>query len=404
MKPRGGAGIAAASPPAHAASARAGFAILGGVAATFLGVGLQRFAYSPLLPAMIAAHWVGAGAGGALAGANLGGYLLGALAAPMLGRMLGVRPALRLAMLGVAVCFALCAWPGGFWWLLPWRVLAGLVGGVLMVLAGPAVQVIVPLRLRGLASGLTFVGVGLGIMAGAGVVPALLPSGLSAAWLALAVTSLAIAGLAWWAWPRDLPPPAAAARTQKGANAGQLDGVEKRATAWLLITVYALAATASSAHMFWWPDFIARGLGWGAKSGAFFWLLYGFAGVAGTALCGRLADLFGTRRALLGALFAQAAALALPLFSISGPALLLSTFLAGSTIIGLTALVLIRAREIAGEGAARLWGINTAAFGAAQTAAGFLFAWVYAVSGSHFPLFGIALIAALLAIPLAFRA
>jgi predicted MFS family arabinose efflux permease len=403
MKPRGGAGIAAAAPPAHAASARAGFAILGGVSATFLGVGLQRFAYSPLLPAMIAAHWVGAGAGGALAGANLGGYLLGALAAPMLGRLLGVRLALRLAMLGVTACFALCAWPGGFWWLLPWRVLAGVVGGVLMVLAGPAVQAIVPLRLRGLASGLTFVGVGLGIMAGAGVVPALLPSGLSAAWLALAATSLAIAGLAWWAWPPNLPPPAAAG-TQRGINAERSDGVEKRATAWLLITVYALAATASSAHMFWWPDFIARGLGWGAKSGAWFWLLYGFAGIAGTVLCGRFADLFGTRRALLGALCAQAAAVALPLFRVTGTALVLSTLLAGSTIIGLTALVLIRAREIAGEGAARLWGINTAAFGAAQTAAGFLFAWVYAVSGSHFSLFGIALVAALLAIPLAFRA
>jgi hypothetical protein len=32
--------------------------ILAGLCATLIGVGLQRFAYSPLLPVMVAARWL----------------------------------------------------------------------------------------------------------------------------------------------------------------------------------------------------------------------------------------------------------------------------------------------------------------------------------------------------------
>src|SRR5437764_10896023 len=96
-----------------------------GCSATLLGIGLARFGYSPLLPAMVQAGWLGAGAAGALGAANLGGYLVGALAATSIGRRLGVVRALRLAMLLTAAAFAFCAIRGSLLWFLPWRVLAG---------------------------------------------------------------------------------------------------------------------------------------------------------------------------------------------------------------------------------------------------------------------------------------
>ena len=40
--------------------------ITAGVCATLLGVGLQRFAYAPLLPAMVQQHWLSAGDAGLL--------------------------------------------------------------------------------------------------------------------------------------------------------------------------------------------------------------------------------------------------------------------------------------------------------------------------------------------------
>ena len=80
--------------PATRAAARL---MLAGASATFLGVGMQRFAYSLLLPAMIAARWLGPGAAGALGAANLGGYLIGALLGPLLGQRLGLIATLRAA-------------------------------------------------------------------------------------------------------------------------------------------------------------------------------------------------------------------------------------------------------------------------------------------------------------------
>ena len=182
-------------------------AILAGICATLLGVGLQRFAYSPLLPAMVHQNWLTAAAGGALGAANFAGYLIGAMLAPSVGRRLGLRPALRLGMAGATICLLLCAIRGPLPWLLPWRTLAGIAGGILMVLAGAAVQAAAPPRLRGLAGGLLFAGVGLGIMTSAVIVPALLTSDIAATWLALATAGLLLTLVSWTLWPHVPPPP-----------------------------------------------------------------------------------------------------------------------------------------------------------------------------------------------------
>lgn len=364
-----------------------------GCSATLLGIGLARFAYSPLLPAMVQAGWLGAGAAGVLGAANLAGYLAGALAATSVGRRLGVVRALRLAMLLSAAAFALCAIRGDLLWFVPWRVLAGFTGGVLMVLAGPAVQAAVPARMRGLASGVTIAGVGLGIVAGAVLVPALVPVGLPAAWLGLCAAGFAVAAATWTLWPAAAAPPPARGALSRALvpGAGQL------------VAIYGLAAVAATPHMLWWPDYLARGLGWGSTGAGLFWLLYGIAGSCGPALCGALADRVGSPAAVLATLAAQAGAVLLPLLGHALPMLVVSTALAGLTALGVTALGLLRSRELAGEAGAALWGLCTITWGAAQALAGFFLAWLYRATGAHTTLFATGLIAALLALALAAR-
>lgn len=364
--------------------------MIAGLCATLLGVGLSRFAYAPLLPAMVQAGWLSAGAAGLLGAANLAGYLAGALGAGWMARRFGLIRALRSAMVLAAVSFALCAWRGDLAWFVPWRVLAGLVGGVLMGLAGPAVQQVVPVRLRGLAAGVLFSGVGIGIMTGAVLVPALLPAGLPAAWLALAAAALALSAVSWRLWPAAEPPPVV-----RRSRAGSRPGVG------LLVALYALSAVAATSHMVWWPDFIARGLGYGTARGAEFWFLYGAAAAAGPALFGRLADRIGAGRSLLIATLLQVAALALPLLDVSYPALLASSLCGGGAAAGLTALALTRAKELADGASAQLWRICTAAWGASQAATGFFLAWLFAMSGSHVPIFVTGFAAACLAAALA---
>lgn len=386
---RGGSPGLAAPPPSGITGP-----MFAGFCATLLGVGLQRFAYAPLLPAMVHAQWLSAGEAGALGGVNLAGYLAGALAAPAIARRIGLIAALRLAMLGAILCFSLCAIQGGLLWFSPWRALAGFSGGLLMVLAGPAVQAAVPAGRRGFAAGIVFAGVGSGIMLGAALVPALLPWGLPAAWLALAFAALVLCVAAWRLWP-DVPPPPRPPMTRAERA---IPGAAR------LVAAYAFSAAAATAHMVWWPDFIARGLGHGTNAGAEFWFVYGMACAVGPLVYGRTADRIGPAAALFLVLGVQALALLLPLLDTGWLSLSVSSVMAGSAAAGSTAVTLTLARVLAGDRATGIWRLCTAAWGAAQTVTGFFFAWLFAQTGAHAPLFEAAVILGLISAALGWPA
>jgi len=53
--------------------------IFAGLCASLVSIGLARFAYTPLIPSLIQAHWFAASDVVYLGAANLVGYLVGAL-------------------------------------------------------------------------------------------------------------------------------------------------------------------------------------------------------------------------------------------------------------------------------------------------------------------------------------
>ncbi len=136
-----------------------------GLCASLVGLGLARFAYTPLIPALIAAKWFSPAAAVYLGAANLAGYLGGALIARELGSWLGSVATLRAMMVLASLsCFA-CSVPFSFIWFFGWRFLAGTTGGVIMVLAASTILPHVAPGKRGLVGGVIFAGVGLGIAA-----------------------------------------------------------------------------------------------------------------------------------------------------------------------------------------------------------------------------------------------
>ncbi len=149
-------------------------ATLSGLCASLVGVGLARFAYTPLIPALIAAGWFTPAEAAYLGAANLGGYLAGALLGRRIAGPLGARLTLRGMMVLAAAAFFACASPVSFAWFFVWRFAAGLSGGVLMVLAAPTILPHVPPGRRGLAGGAIFTGVGIGIALSGTLVPLLL--------------------------------------------------------------------------------------------------------------------------------------------------------------------------------------------------------------------------------------
>lgn len=346
---------------------------LAGAAATGSGIGLARFAYVPLFPAMVTAGWVDGGGAGLLGAVNLAGYLVGALVGRAVAARLGVPRALDLAMGLVVLSCAACAWNGGFAWLILWRGLAGVAGGVLMASTGPAVQAVVPVARRGAAAGVVVSGVGAGLATAALLVPALLPWGISVVWLGLAALVLAL-----WAWAHPRWP----APAQVGAGAG------RPPPAVTLLVAYGLSGAGMVAPMVYLADFFARGLGGGVTAAAGVWALFGLGAVAGTLSGGQVADRIGPDRALRLWLGVQVGALALMLLPWA-EFLALATPLAGFAGVGLTAVVLAEARRRAGVATPALWARCTGSYAVAQAVTGFALAAAFAASGErHAVVFG----------------
>ena len=350
---------------------------LAGAAATAAGNGLARFAYVPLFPAMVTAGWVDGGQAGTLGAAALLGYLIGTLAGRPVARRLGVPGLLDLGMGLVVMALAACAWHGGFLWLLGWRTMAGVAGGLLMALAGPATQASVPAARRGTAGGLVIAGVGIGIATGAVAVPALLTAGVSATWLGLAAVVALLWALAHPHWPR----------MALGGVAAERLAPAVRHPARLLTLTYALHAAGMVPPMVYLADLAARGRGLGVGIGAATWLVFGLAGIAGGVLSGRVTDRLGGRATLRLWLLIQAVALALALPPWAG-LVLPAAAAAGFAAIGVTTVTLTVGREIAALQATAIWVQCTAAFAVTQTLVGFGLAAVFAATGeSHAAVF-----------------
>src|SRR5690606_41218090 len=85
--------------------------LMAGLCASLVGIGLARFAYTPLLPAIINAQWFSASTAAYLGAANLTGYLAGALLGAGFARRVGTMGALRLMRGPATAAFFACALP-----------------------------------------------------------------------------------------------------------------------------------------------------------------------------------------------------------------------------------------------------------------------------------------------------
>ena len=381
------------APSSDGADTNPARATLSGLCSSLVGIGLARFAYTPLIPALIAAEWFSPGRAAYLGAANLAGYLAGAVVARPLAARLRAVTVLRAMMVVATAAFFACATPRSFAWYFAWRFAAGIAGGTLMALAAPTVMPHVPPSRRGLAGGVIFTGVGLGIAASGTLVPLLMRMGLVATWCGLGVLALALTGLAWSGWPDESN---TVALLRAGAN-------HRPGLALGLLSVeYGLDAAGLVPHMVFLVDFIARGLGRGLGVGASYWIVFGLGAMVGPVLAGQLADRIGFARAVRLAFLAQAAAVAALVATASPVALFVSSAVVGALVPGIVPLVLGRVHELIPDDPHRqaaAWSVTTVAFALGQAGAGYGFSFLYAQTGSYAALFAIA--AATLAIALA---
>jgi predicted MFS family arabinose efflux permease len=351
--------------------------VLAGLCATLVGIGLARFAYTPLIPALIAAHWFSPSATVYLGAANLAGYLGGALLARPIAARAGAAPALRGMMVAASAAFIACAFPLSFGWFFVWRFASGVSGGALMALAAPVVLPHIQPSRRGIASGAIFTGVGLGIAASGTLVPLLMRAGLAQTWFGLGAVALLLTAISWSGWPREQLP--------------QIDGRRARPTPRsdliALYVEYGLNAIGLVPHMIFLVDFVARGLGRGLVTGAQYWVLFGIGAMLGPLASGRVADCIGFAAALRCAFALQAGLVALLVLSASPISLSISSIVVGAMVPGVVPLVLGRVHELIPHDAdqqRKAWGLCTTAFALGQAAAAYGFSCIFAHTGGTY--------------------
>lgn len=360
--------------------------LLVGAMATFVGIGLARFAYTPMIPALVDAHWFSATQAAYLGAANLLGYLGGAVGAHTLSERYKHRYVLGGAYVAVALSFFLCLSPVGFLWFFVWRFVSGFAGATLMVV-GPSLALShTPESQRPVTGAMVFTGIGIGAFLSATIIPLLLNTGLMVAWIGLGILTAA-AGLMADRALTGLKALAAASQPDNGAEG--LNAAQKWSIG-IVMVAYAMDAIGFVPHTVFWVDYLAREVGMGQAMASEQWAVLGIGAIMGPFIAGRAAKKLGWHGALLAGFLAKAIATALPTVSVSIVSLSLSSFVVGAMIPGIVALTAGRLSEIAGpKGHKKIWGLATAIFAVAQAAGGYALSSIYAVQETYAPLFSI---------------
>jgi predicted MFS family arabinose efflux permease len=356
-------------------------AISAGASATFVGIGLARFVYTPLLPELISNHWFSETAGAYLGAANLAGYLIGALAARRVARRLGDPWALRWSMALATVSILACCVPVSVTWFFLWRLVSGLAGGVIMVRVAGAVLPYLPDRRRGLAGGAVFLGLGLGIAATGTLIPLLLGSGLRATWIGLAVLCAVLTAFSWKGWPTPVRTDSPAPRAARPQTPAHKDSGSLKLN--LALGEYALLCVSLVPTMEFLVDFVSRGLGQGSGRGSLVWIVYGVGAILGPTVYGYLADRMGFAVALRLTSVVQVVALS-ALCTVHGllPVALLSMVI-GSFPPGIVPVFLGRVHQLVPrpEAQAPAWGKATIVSALFLALASYGFSYLFGQSG-----------------------
>jgi len=361
-------------------------AAFSGLLAMFLSIGVARFGYSPLVPALVAAKWYSASAAFWLGAVNLLGYFVGAAIMRAWRGRLQAKPVVLALMALTAVSLAASALRFGVVWFGLWRFTSGVTGGLLMVLMAAAVVGRAPPASKGKVSGITFAGMGSGITASSLLIPPLVAHGLVFTWVALgglgAVATAAVALM----MPHSTIQ--AAPRSEGRDKAGL--------AVWLLTAGYCCSALGFVPHMLFLSSFVAIGLHRGVAAGAAVSAWLGIAAALGPLVLGRVADRFGFLRTLLAGYVVMAVAVALPLVTAATLALSVSAFFVGAVALG---SVMLAAGAIAGlvpaNRLAASWGMATMSYAVMQAITAAAFSNLFHATGSFLLLFGIGAVAVL---------
>ncbi|OMG73576.1 YbfB/YjiJ family MFS transporter [Burkholderia ubonensis] len=393
---RSDASSAARALPSYDSDRRARTAALAGMIGLAVALGVGRFAFTPLLPLMLADGSIGLKAGSWLASANYAGYFVGAVSCAAL----RVAPA-RMVRFGLAATVLLTAAMGGGHLLPVWlavRFVAGVVSAWTFVFVSQW-------GLRRLAelhvpawSGVIYAGPGVGIVATGLIGSALAGQRAATGWLGFAALS-AVLSVAIWRTFAVVPaagvaPHAAAAAST--ASAAQTGARRHRADAAWLVVLYGTPGFGYIITATFLPVIARAALPAGSPWPDLFWPMFGAALIVGAIFASRLPGHWDNRLLLAAGCATQALGIAAGIVWPNAAGFSVGSALLGLPFTAITLFAMREARRLHGERAAGLMGYATASYGVGQIAGPLVAAPLVARYGSFTPALWVAA-AALLA-------
>ncbi|WP_126285610.1 YbfB/YjiJ family MFS transporter [Burkholderia stagnalis] len=381
---------AAPACPARDADRRARTAALACMIGLAVALGVGRFAFTPLLPLMLADGSIGLKAGSWLASANYAGYFVGAVSCAAL----RVAPA-RMVRFGLAATVLLTAAMGVGHLLPVWlavRFIAGVVSAWTFVFVSQW-------GLRRLAelhapewSGVIYTGPGVGIVLTGLIGSALAGHRAAPGWLGFAALSAVLSVAIWrtFAVPSTAGGPSPGTAPQAAAVVPPAAVRGRRADAAWLVVLYGAPGFGYIITATFLPVIARAALPAGSPWPDLFWPMFGAALIAGALGAARLPAHWDNRLLLALGCATQAVGIAAGIVWPNAAGFALGSVLLGLPFTAITLFAMSEARRLHGERAAGLMGYATASYGVGQILGPLVAAPLVARYGSFTPVLWLA--------------
>ncbi|MCO4798563.1 MAG: YbfB/YjiJ family MFS transporter [Colwelliaceae bacterium] len=333
--------------------------LLAGILALVVGVGVARFVFTSLLPAMLVDS-ISIAFAGVLASINYLGYLSGSVFSIFIKDIHAKVKYFRFGLfLCVASSFILGITENNIVWIVA-RLLAGFGAAMALVVGSSVVMLKLKLSSKTKAMGIHFSGLGFSI-----VITDLVMRGVFSyggdwkdAWLVLAVIGAFLSCYSVYVLRFDKQP------TNKVIK-HSFDKSLFSPMVIILILAYFTEGVGMVVQATFLPD-IVNSLEGLSGYGGYVWLVVGLAGIPSCIIWMRLAHRFGSINIMIIAMLLQIIGILIPIFSSNIMMNLISGLLFGATFIGLVALFMNFGGQLSEKNPVFIMGAITSAYGIGQ--------------------------------------
>lgn len=347
------------------------YACLAGLSIFIIAIGINRFAYGPIIPFLINDHWLSTHEAGYIGSANYLGYLFGAFGANWLSRKMSIRSLLLWVLFVSLIASALSALNYGASWLGSMRFIVGIIGGILMVIAPSVILQNISESKKAVVSGVMFAGIGIGIIVASLSISYFHDFGDSTEiWIGMALMTLVLIAISLPKCLHADPKPHPKREKTSLMNT-------QRMPFFIACLGYGLYSIGLTPSLLFLSDYAHRDLGISTDTSAVLFSLVGLGAVIGSVGASWLKNRIGAYWTLLLTSLTGLISLLLIVFGMTHLTVFISAFLAGFYLIGIVALMSLFTGELVGMGKhPQYWSIMTLVYALCQFGSSYVFSFI----------------------------